>query len=159
MNYPHTIKHKKTFDRSQCKIECPYCNRIFPYDGYFYWDWVTNAIHKANPQSRITPMDFDGVVERFFHYLIFETKEAFMYDENNKSCIVIPQGQLWTLERLSIAKSFTIMKVWGKKDLEWWEAEIRFPGQAKPQKTWDGHGMESASNFVYNWYLKMAKQQ
>jgi hypothetical protein len=39
------------------------------YDGLFCWDFLKGAFG-----PKIEPMDFDGVVERRGHFLVFETK-------------------------------------------------------------------------------------
>ena len=73
------------------------------YDGYFDWDFFKEAGCWGN--TKIEPMDFDGVVERHHHYLIFETK-----DEG----IDVPLGQSITLDHLRNAKSFTVLTLWPK---------------------------------------------
>jgi hypothetical protein len=40
------------------------------FDGLFHWDFLTPAFNG----TKITPMDFDAVIERKGHVLIFETK-------------------------------------------------------------------------------------
>ena len=59
-------------------------NKSLPagYDGKFDWDVFKQ--HGCFGDTKIEPMDFDGVVERHKHYLIFETKK-----EGQR----IPQGQ------------------------------------------------------------------
>lgn len=109
MNIPSTILHPDSFRESQWSIECPHCHSIIGFDGIFDWGWVINAIREADPANKIMPMDFDGVVERHNHYLVFETKDV------GKKAI---EAQIWTLERLRIAKTFTVMQVWGKRNPE-----------------------------------------
>jgi len=55
------IKHRETF------------NQWLPalFDGEFEWDFLNPVWHG----TKITPMDFDAVVERYGHFLIFETKK------------------------------------------------------------------------------------
>jgi hypothetical protein len=81
-------------------------NRYPPaaYDGQFHWD----VFHLSGcfADTKIKPMDFDGVVERKLNYLIFESKD------NGKE---VPQAQQWTLDRLSEAKSFSVIEVWPKR--------------------------------------------
>lgn len=73
------------------------------YDGHFEWDCFKENGCFGN--TKIEPMDFDGVVERKYHYLVFETKD------DGKD---VPQGQQITLDHLRAPKSFTIMKLWPK---------------------------------------------
>ena len=106
-NLPDTIKHPDNFIKSQWHIDCPHCGNTIGFDGVFPWGWIIDAIKDANPDSKITPMDFDAVVERKSHYLIFETK-----DEG----VDIAKGQLITLDNLKNPKSITVMKIWGKEN-------------------------------------------
>ena len=73
------------------------------FDGVFDWDVFKQM--GCWGDTRIEPMDFDGVVERHRHYLVFETKQ------NGAS---VPLGQSITLENLHVAKSFTVVKIWPK---------------------------------------------
>jgi len=73
------------------------------YDGHFDWDCFKVA--GCWGDTNIEPMDFDGVVERRRHYLIFETK-----DEGKD----IPKGQKIALDNLRNAKSFTVSTIWPK---------------------------------------------
>ncbi len=82
-------------------------------------------------------MDFDGVVERKGHYLVFETKDL---------GVEIPPGQKMCLERLRNAKSFTVVKIWGKKIPE--KIEIVYPNGVKKSY----HGIEEAKERVKAWY-------
>lgn len=120
---PDTVKNPKSFIDSQWSITCPHCGEIIGYDGAFFWKWIIEAIKEINPKSNISPMDFDGVVERKGHYLICETKDP------NKP---ISNGQNLTLNNLCNAKSFSIVKIWGKDIPEkmiinygWEKPEIR----------------------------------
>ena len=81
-------------------------NKSLPagFDGKFECDVFQEAgCFKEVP--RIRPMDFDGVVERYCHYLVFETK---------KDGVEVPPGQLITLNNLRVVKSFTVLKMWPK---------------------------------------------
>ena len=100
-NLPDTIKHPENFIKSQWHLECPHCEEIIGFDGVFDWSWTKGCFG----ETKITPMDFDGVVERHCHYLIFETKDV------GKD---IPRGQTITLNNLQRPKTFTVMNVWGK---------------------------------------------
>ena len=108
------------------------------FDGFFNWEWLL-PVFKG---TKITPMDFDATVERKLHYLIIETK---------RPNIIIPQGQLRTLERLNQAKSFTILKLWGKDTPQKWEGQLRYrSGKCCQVKT--GYGPESIYEFCKNWF-------
>ena len=72
------------------------------FDGVFNWKWTEGCFG----DTKIKPMDFDGVVERYGNYLIFETKDI------GKP---ISLGQLITLYNLRNAKSFSVFKIWGKE--------------------------------------------
>lgn len=54
------IHHQATFDR-----DLP-----AQYDGVFMWDFLKGVFGPS-----IMPTDFDGVVERHGHFLVFETKD------------------------------------------------------------------------------------
>tara|TARA_Y100000310_G_scaffold343675_1_gene452412 strand:- start:1860 stop:2270 length:411 start_codon:yes stop_codon:yes gene_type:complete len=71
------------------------------FDGIFDWDFL----RAAWPSSKMAPMDIDAVVERWGHFLVFETKS---------SGVSIPRGQVITLEALVANGSFTVMVLWGK---------------------------------------------
>lgn len=58
--HPSTIKHHATFERSL----------PIGFDGVFDWSWTQGHLG----QGKITPMDFDGVVERKGNFIVFETK-------------------------------------------------------------------------------------
>jgi len=104
---PDTVRHPESFIKSQWYIECPECGHIIGFDGVFPWRWIIDAIKAINPKSKITPMDFDCVVERNSHYLVFETKDI---------GVDIEMGQLITLNNLKHPKSITVMKIWGKEN-------------------------------------------
>ena len=61
------------------------------FDGVFNWKWTEGCFG----DTKIKPMDFDGVVERYGNYLIFETKDI------GKP---ISLGQLITLNNLRNGK-------------------------------------------------------
>lgn len=88
---PSTIKHHATFERSL----------PVGFDGVFDWSWTQGHLG----QGKITPMDFDGVVERKGNFIVFETKGAH---------VPIPQGQLMTLEAAYRLGVFTVLLVQGK---------------------------------------------
>lgn len=133
---PDSIKHPDTFHDSQLKIKCPYCDGEFPFDGIFNWKWALDCF---NETGTITPMDFDGVVERHYHYLVFESKAE---------GVNIPLGQRITLDNLKKAKSFTIIKVWGKDSPT--KIEIDYPDGSVEE--YDITTIEDAKEKVRIWY-------
>jgi hypothetical protein len=140
MTIPKTIKYPETFDKSQCQITCPNCACEFPFVGIFDWWWVIQAIKSENIKSKITPMDFDGVIERNNHFLVFETK-----DEGVK----ISRGQQITLEALQNAKSFYVMKIWGKSQPKDIEISWYYNDKLYTEKS---HGIGEAMRYVSAWY-------
>jgi len=120
---PDTIRNPEAFENS----------KPAGFDGVFDWNWTKGCFGN----TKISPMDFDGVVERNCHYLVFETK---------KLGIDIPDGQKMTLERLREGKSFTVMKIWGKEKPE--TVEVVFPdGKIRKYK-----GIEKATAIVKKWF-------
>jgi hypothetical protein len=107
----------------------------------FHWAWVIEALKMVKPNTKIQPMDFDGVVERGNNFLVFETKEV------GKK---ISKAQQWTLERLIKAKSFCIMKVWGKTIPESYEIEFYSKGILQYRRI--DKGLESARDYVAQWF-------
>ncbi len=101
-SYPSTIRNQKSFSESVVSITCPHCENRFPFDGVCDWSWLL----KCFGNTGISPMDFDGVIERNGRYLILETKDV---------GIPIPKGQHITLHNLKCPESFTVLKIWGKQ--------------------------------------------
>ena len=75
------------------------------FDGEFAWDFLKSAFY----DSKIMPMDFDAVVERRGHFLVFETKAA------GKN---IDKGQSITLTTAWRDKGSTVVHVEGKTPKE-----------------------------------------
>ena len=71
------------------------------FDGEFDWDFLALAFKG----TKIMPMDFDAVIERMGHFLIFETKSK------GKS---IDVGQSITLTTAWKQKGFSVIHVEGK---------------------------------------------
>ena len=142
MTHPSTILYPKNFDKSQWAIICPYCYRTVGFDGIFHWGWVLEAIDYLKGLTKIQPMDFDGVIERHWHYIIFETKDVGLN---------ISQAQLWTLERISNARSFCIMKIWGKENPEYFESQ-RYLTNGKSFPMESGEGVDMAKDYVRRWF-------
>ena len=120
---PDTIFYPDAFNESKAAN----------FDGVFDWSWTQGCFG----DTKITPTDFDGVVERNGHYLIFETK---------KPGVPVPRGQQWALERLRKAKSFTIMIIWGKETPEDFDM-IYSSGRKKMY-----HGIDAAKERVSAWF-------
>jgi hypothetical protein len=72
------------------------------YDGEFDWDWTKGCFG----ETKIAPMDVDGMVERGGNFLLFETKDMGKF---------VPEGQLRTLRALYRLGCFTVVFVYGKK--------------------------------------------
>lgn len=109
---PETIKHPSTFLNSPAA----------GYDGVFDWTWTQGCFG----QTKITPMDFDGVVERKGNFIVFETKGA---------GVPVPKGQEYTLERAHSLGVFTIVFVAGKEQpeaLKVWHAPDFRKGKKMP---------------------------
>jgi len=126
---PSSIRHPMAFRESAAA----------GFDGVFDWAWMDGCFGKTN----ITPMDFDGVVERKRQFLLFETKNT---------GVELPKGQLICLENLWKKGDWTVVTVWGKKTPETWE--VWFPwreGERQP-KIIKGVGVESLRQFVARWY-------
>src|SRR5574343_364800 len=88
---PKTIYHPQKFLNSPAS----------GFDGVYDWSWAEGCYG----DTEISPMDFDGVVERKSHFLVYETKDV------GKP---IPGGQLITLRNLFMLGRFSIFYVWGK---------------------------------------------
>lgn len=73
------------------------------FDGQFDWDFLRPACDFH--LTKIEPMDFDAVIERNGHKLIFETKR------DGKD---IPRGQVITLTSVWKKDGFSILHVSGK---------------------------------------------
>lgn len=102
---PKTVKYPESFLKAQWSLECPVCGTLIGFDGVFPWGWIIDELRIVDEKTKITPMDFDCVIERHSHYLVFETKDV------GKP---IDTGQRITLENLQHPKSFTVIKLWGK---------------------------------------------
>jgi hypothetical protein len=124
MSLPTTIKHPSGFARSPSAGN----------DGVFDWSWTQGCFG----QGRISPMDFDGVVERRGNFLLFETKDL---------DVPVPAGQLITLKSAHSLGCFTVMLIHGKTEPE--RTELWFPGSAEKQHL---IGKEAARQKVAAWY-------
>lgn len=90
-NLPSTIKYKDAFLNSPAA----------GFDGVFDWSWTDGCFGSG----KITPMDFDGVVERNGNFILFETKNI---------GTPIPQGQMYTFKSAYDLECFTIVFIEGK---------------------------------------------
>lgn len=128
--HPSTIKHHATFERSL----------PIGFDGVFDWSWTQGHLG----QGKITPMDFDGVVERKGNFIVFETKGA---------GVQIPRGQLMTLEAAYRLGVFTVLLIEGKAAPEAAQAWCQ-PG-FKNGKRMERHAQTDSvrlGRFVGDWY-------
>lgn len=103
------------------------------FDGVFDWSWTHGCFG-----GKITPMDFDGVVERKGNFIIFETKDL---------NAPIPKGQLITLESAHKLGCITIMLIHGKDKPE--RGEIWYPGGDIKKEF---SGVDEAKALVGRWY-------
>lgn len=131
MNLPETIKHPETF------LNSPSAG----FDGVFDWSWTEGCFG----QGRITPMDFDGVIERKGNFLIFETKAP---------GTPIPKGQMITLESAYDLDCFTVIFIEGKERPE--AAKIWYqPGFRSGSKMLDHRTITNFTKFkgiVEEWF-------
>ena len=124
MNLPPTINYPSTFLRSPSA----------GFDGIFDWSWTDGCFG----DTRIKPMDFDGVVERKGQFIIFETKDV---------GVPIPKGQLYTLEAIHRLGCFTVVLIYGKKKPE--TAEVWYPGRPTRRPV---VGIDRIKDIVRKWY-------
>lgn len=82
------------------------------YDGQFHWNFLFSAFPRG-----IKPMDWDGVVETNYRWLVFETKEP------GKD---VPAGQRICLEHAVETGYFTVFLLFGKTPVDIQEFEIWF---------------------------------
>lgn len=121
---PSTIRRPETFSQKAPA----------GFDGVFDWSWTDGCFG----QTRIKPMDLDGMVERKGNFLVFETK-----DEG----VEVPDGQMYTLKALYATGHFTIIFVYGKRDpqhIEVWHPAIRGARQYE--------GRDKAREVVSRWF-------
>jgi len=124
MDHPETIRNPELFDR------CPAAG----FDGIFDWSWTDGCFG-----GRITPMDFDGVIERKGNFLVFESKT---------SGAKVPKGQLITLKQLWKMSRFTICFIWGKKYPE--KAQFIYPGNPYSKEY---RGVKLIKEKTRQWFL------
>lgn len=127
---PSTIKYPDTFKKSPAA----------GFDGTFDWSWTQGCFGGG----KITPMDFDGVVERKGNFIVFETKGA---------GVPIPEGQILTLKRAHELGVFTVMFIHGKATPEaakiWCAPGFR---EGRVMQDFRAITTEKARDFVSAWY-------
>lgn len=111
------------------------------FDGVFEWDFLLPAFKDVN--ELIKPMDFDCVIERKHHFLVFETKN---FD------VPVPRGQLITLESVTRPKDFTVIVLRGKtaEQIYGWEV-WRWGASQKVYKTWFDGNSEALMRYAERW--------
>jgi len=127
---PETIKHPSAFGESPAS----------GFDGIFDWSWTQGCFGAG----KITPMDFDGVVERKGNFIIFETKGV---------GVPVPRGQLITLRKAHALDVFTVMLIQGKARPEY--AQCWCPPDFKAGSVMTDFcpiTTERAAGFVADWY-------
>jgi len=95
MKLPSTVKYPDTFLNSPAA----------GFDGLFDWSWTDGCFGGG----KITPMDFDGVIERKGNFLLFETKGV---------GVPIPKGQMYTFKSAYDLGCFTVFFIEGKEKPE-----------------------------------------
>lgn len=129
-NLPSTIKYERTFKESLS----------FGFDGVFDWSWTQGCFG----EGKITPMDFDGLVEKNGNFIVFETKGL---------GVPVPKGQMITFERLYLLGIFTICFIEGKEAPE--RAKVWCQQGFKGGRKMEEHlpiDTERAAQFVSEWY-------
>ena len=96
---PNTIFYPDTFLR----LSTPWM------DGVWDWSWTDGCFG----EYRISPMDFDGIVERKGNFLLFETK-----DEGKD----VPVGQMRTFKAAFALRCFTVIFIEGKTNPQYFMA-------------------------------------
>lgn len=127
---PETIRNIKKFNEK----------KPAGFDGIFDWSWCSGCFG----DTKITPMDIDGIVERRGQFLIFETK-----DEETE----VPLGQMITLERLHNLGCVTLLFIWGKTKPE--KYELWFPNSDIKEQ---GKGVLATRTAVERWFEWADKQ-
>ena len=126
---PSTIIYPETF-----KKKAP-----AGFDGVFDWSWTEGCFG----ETKIKPMDLDGVVERHGNILIFETKDV------GKD---IPIGQRITLRALWERGGITILFVYGKDSPEKCIYILSKEKKTDNPKQVHIKGVEEARVFVSKWF-------
>lgn len=121
---PSTIKHPGGFLHSPAA----------GFDGVFDWSFTQGCFGGG----RITPMDFDGVVERKGNFILFETKDL---------GVKVPAGQMYTLEAAHRLGCFTIFLIHGKAYPE--SAQVWYPGSDRRHAV---EGVEAIKERIAAWY-------
>jgi hypothetical protein len=103
-------------------------------DGVFDWEWTSGCFG----ETKITPMDIDGFVERNGQFIVFETKDK---------GVQVKAGQQIALEQLHKMGRFTIVIIHGKLSPE--TAEVWYP-KTKAKKHFVG--IDEIRNLVSRWY-------
>lgn len=101
------------------------------------WDW--GIFKGCFGETRISPTDLDGIVERKGHFLILEAKGP---------SVPIPQGQMITFNRLCATGLFTIIVMWGEKDNPDLVQVMDFAGVSPPRKT----DLQGVRDEVAGWF-------
>jgi len=127
-----TIHNLETFNQS----------KPANFDSVFDWDFMLPAF----APTKIAPMDFDAVIERFGNFLVFETKTP---------GTPVPRGQEITLESLVSTGNFTVIVLHSKTpdEIQGW-AEWHFSTQSNAilKRARDGNADALVAR-VREWFL------
>lgn len=130
-NLPNSIKHPETFLKSPAA----------GFDGVFDWSFTDGCFGK----TKITPMDFDGVVERNGNFLVFETKAV---------GVPVPKGQMITYKTAHKLGCFTVVFIEGKQTPEF--AKVWCQPGFKNGNFMNDHApvddLQRFKGFVSEWY-------
>lgn len=129
MVLPKTVYNPEKF------LQSPSLNN----DGVWDWSPIINCFPGA-----ITPMDFDGVIERRGNFLIFETKNM---------DVDVPQGQVITFKKLYQKGGITVVFIEGKDVCEkmkvWCQSGFN---DGKIMEAFAVSSTERLQQFCRNWY-------
>lgn len=128
---PPTIKYPEAFSKSPSA----------GFDGVFDWSWTDGCFG----EKKITPMDFDGLVERKGNFILFETKNV---------GVEVPEGQLYTFKSTYNLGCFTILFIQGKSRPEFIKVwcQTNFHGGKIFDEYQPVTDLEKVRKLVSDWY-------
>jgi len=125
MDTPDTIRNPERFNEA----------KPAGFDGVFDWKWTQGCFG----DTKISPMDLDGIVERRGYFFIFETKDV---------GVPLPTGQKITLNSLhkALSPKCAIMVVYGKLTFE--SAKMKW----LDSEWYDIRTVEEARRYIKEWF-------
>lgn len=108
-------------------------------EAYFasQWDWA--CLDGCFGETRISPTDVDGLVERRGHILVMEAKLP---------GVQVTTGQRITLDVLSKKPGVSVLIVWGKPGQP---ERIRFMGN-NGERDWNEANIDTLREIVSKWF-------